>query len=75
MYTQGTFVRYNKYEVINLAIRDRGKKKWRFAFGMPELIKALRDVWKDDERIKKPILTKSTNSTNEYVIRWNTVLR
>ncbi|MDQ6598071.1 YolD-like family protein [Bacillus salipaludis] len=39
-----------------MAIRDRGKKKWQFAFGMPEHIKAQRDVWKDDERIKKPII-------------------
>jgi hypothetical protein len=47
---------YNKCEVINMAIRDRGKKKWQFAFGMPELIKAQRDVWKEVERIKKPII-------------------
>jgi hypothetical protein len=39
-----------------MAIRDRGKKKWQFAFGMPELIKAQRDLWTDQERIIKPII-------------------
>jgi hypothetical protein len=39
-----------------MAIRDRGKKKWQFAFGMPELIKAQRGLWTDQERIIKPII-------------------
>ncbi|MBS4194147.1 YolD-like family protein [Lederbergia citri] len=39
-----------------MAIRDRGKKKWQFAFGMPELIKAHRDLWTDQGRIIKPII-------------------
>ncbi|MEH7356264.1 YolD-like family protein [Neobacillus drentensis] len=39
-----------------MAIRDRDKKKWQFAFGMPELIKAQRDLWTDQERIIKPII-------------------
>ena len=39
-----------------MAIRDRGKKKWQFAFGMPELIKGHRDMWRDSERIAKPII-------------------
>ncbi|ULT55872.1 YolD-like family protein [Neobacillus drentensis] len=39
-----------------MAIRDRGKKKWQFAFGMPELIKFQRDLWRDTERIVKPII-------------------
>lgn len=39
-----------------MAIHDRGKKKWQFAFGMPELIKAQRDLWRDTERIVKPIV-------------------
>jgi hypothetical protein len=39
-----------------MAIRDRGKQKWHFAFGMPELIKAQRDLWIDQERMKKPII-------------------
>lgn len=39
-----------------MTIRDRGKKKWQFAFGMPELIKAQRDMWCDSERNVKPIL-------------------
>jgi hypothetical protein len=34
-----------------MGIRDRGKKKWQFAFGMPELIKAQRGLWNDQERI------------------------
>jgi YolD-like protein len=42
-----------------MAIRDRGKKKWQFDFGMPELIKAQRDLWTDQERIIKPM-------TDEY---------
>lgn len=39
-----------------MEIRDRGKKKWQFAFGMPELIKAQRDVWTDERRMIKPII-------------------
>ncbi|MCM3115704.1 YolD-like family protein [Neobacillus sp. MER 74] len=39
-----------------MAIRDRGKKKWQFAFGMPELIKAHRNLWIDQERMNKPII-------------------
>jgi hypothetical protein len=39
-----------------MALRDRGKKKWQFAFGMPELIKAQRDLWTDQERIVKLII-------------------
>ncbi|MBT2699164.1 YolD-like family protein [Bacillus sp. ISL-40] len=39
-----------------MAIRDRGKKKWQFAFGMPELIKAQRELWTDQERIIKPMI-------------------
>lgn len=39
-----------------MEIKDRGKKKWQFAFGMPELIKAQRDIWRDQERIAKPIV-------------------
>jgi hypothetical protein len=39
-----------------MAIRDRGKKKWQFSFGMPEIIKANRDLWTDQNRIVKPII-------------------
>jgi hypothetical protein len=39
-----------------MALRDRGKKKWQFAFGMPVLIKAQLDLWTDQERIVKPII-------------------
>lgn len=39
-----------------MSIRDCGKKKWQFAFGMPGLIKAQRDLWRDSERVEKPII-------------------
>lgn len=39
-----------------MTIRDRGKMKWQFAFGMPELIKAQCNLWRDTERIAKPII-------------------
>lgn len=39
-----------------MSIRDRGKKKWQFAFGHPELIKGQRDLWRDQERVAKPIV-------------------
>ncbi|MFB7140956.1 hypothetical protein ACFCYN_14990 [Gottfriedia sp. NPDC056225] len=39
-----------------MAIRDRGKKKSQFAFGMPELIKSQRDLWRDTVRIVKSIV-------------------
>ncbi|MED1469276.1 YolD-like family protein [Bacillus salipaludis] len=39
-----------------MAIHDRGMKKWQFAFGHPELIKGQRDLWRDQERLAKPIV-------------------
>jgi hypothetical protein len=54
-HTEQLFV-YNNIEVSFMAIRDRGKQKWQFAFGMPELIKAQRDLWIDQERMKKPFI-------------------
>lgn len=39
-----------------MSIRDLGKEKWQFAFGMPEIIKAQRDLWNDQRRIVKPII-------------------
>ncbi|MFD0829619.1 YolD-like family protein [Neobacillus sp. M.A.Huq-85] len=39
-----------------MSIRDRGVKKWQFAFGHPVLIKVQRDLWRDQERIAKPIV-------------------
>ncbi|WP_263297761.1 hypothetical protein [Neobacillus bataviensis] len=39
-----------------MAIRDRGIQKWQFAYGMPELIKTQRDMWRDTERMSKPII-------------------
>jgi hypothetical protein len=39
-----------------MGIRDRGKKKWQFAFGQPELIKAQQNLWMDQARIIKPII-------------------
>lgn len=38
-----------------MAIRDRGKKKWHGAFFMPEQVKMLRELWRDTQRIVKPI--------------------
>lgn len=53
--TEHLFV-YNGVEVSNMAIQDRGKKKWQFAFGMPELIKSQRNLWIDQKRMKRPII-------------------
>lgn len=39
-----------------VAIRDRGKIKWKSAFFMPEHVAMLREIRKDDEREDKPIL-------------------
>lgn len=39
-----------------MAIRDRGIQKWQFAFGLPELVKAQRDLWIDQDRMNKPII-------------------
>ncbi|NRD80138.1 YolD-like family protein [Bacillus sp. BRMEA1] len=36
--------------------RDRGLKKWQFAYAMPELIKAQRGIWHDQQKVSKPIL-------------------
>jgi hypothetical protein len=47
---------YNNNEVNYMGIRDRGKKKWQFAFGLPELIKEQQNLWTDQARIIKPII-------------------
>jgi hypothetical protein len=47
---------YNDIEVIIMAIRDRGMVKWQAAFQLSELVKGQRDLWRDTERIAKPIL-------------------
>ncbi|OIK14576.1 hypothetical protein BIV60_11455 [Bacillus sp. MUM 116] len=37
-------------------IRDRGKIKWQSAFFMPEHVKMLSEVRKEELKVKKPIL-------------------
>jgi hypothetical protein len=37
-------------------IRDRGKIKWQGAFFMPEHVKMLREIRREDLKIAKPIL-------------------
>ncbi|WP_462412324.1 YolD-like family protein [Neobacillus sp. Marseille-QA0830] len=37
-------------------MKDRGLKKWQFAFGHPELIKGQQDLWHDTERMAMPII-------------------
>ncbi|MED4228666.1 hypothetical protein [Neobacillus cucumis] len=56
-------------------IRDRGKMKWQFAFGMPALIKSQRDLWRDTERMAKPLSTsmRLRSLTNGYVSLWKTI--
>ncbi|MGG1677722.1 YolD-like family protein [Neobacillus sp. NRS-1170] len=39
-----------------MAIRDRGMVKWQAAFQLPELAKTQKDLWRDTEREKKPII-------------------
>ncbi|MEH7345556.1 YolD-like family protein [Bacillus sp. JJ1532] len=39
-----------------MAIRDRGKLKWQGAFFMPEHVKMLRDIERDNQKEKQPIL-------------------
>ena len=39
-----------------MAIRDRGKIKWQGAFFMPEHVKMLRDIERDNQKEKQPIL-------------------
>ncbi|MCM2535011.1 YolD-like family protein [Neobacillus pocheonensis] len=39
-----------------MANRDRGVKKWQFAFGMPEQLKMMREYWKDQERQPKSLI-------------------
>ncbi|WP_257009460.1 YolD-like family protein [Bacillus sp. 7884-1] len=42
--------------MIELAIRDRGVKKWQGAFFMPEQVKMQRELWRDTQRFAKPII-------------------
>jgi hypothetical protein len=39
-----------------MAIRDRGMVKWQAAFQLPELVKTQRDLWRDTDRERKPII-------------------
>jgi hypothetical protein len=39
-----------------MTIRDRGMVKWQAAFQLPELVKSYRELWRDTERIVKPII-------------------
>ncbi|WP_175638333.1 YolD-like family protein [Metabacillus schmidteae] len=39
-----------------MAIRDRGKLKWQSAFFMPEHVKMLQDLKRDDQKVGRPIL-------------------
>ncbi|MBT2735630.1 YolD-like family protein [Bacillus sp. ISL-7] len=39
-----------------MAICDRGIVKWQAAFQLPELVKSYRGLWRDTERIAKPII-------------------
>ncbi|MEH7391295.1 YolD-like family protein [Bacillus sp. JJ1474] len=39
-----------------MAIRDRGLLKWQGAFFMPEHVKMLRDIERDNQKEKQPIL-------------------
>jgi len=53
-----------------MSIRDRGKKKWQFAFGMPELIKAQQDLWADQDRTIKPIVDEYEKEEFDQRIRF-----
>ncbi|WP_409293917.1 YolD-like family protein [Peribacillus sp. SCS-26] len=37
-------------------IRDRGKIKWQGAFFMPEHVKMLKEMKRDENRVEKPLL-------------------
>ncbi|WP_316572060.1 YolD-like family protein [Neobacillus sp. YIM B06451] len=39
-----------------MTIRDRGKLKWQTAAFLPEHGKMLKEMWKENEQIQKPIL-------------------
>jgi hypothetical protein len=66
LHTEHLFV-YNVTEVINMAIRDRGKIKWAAAYLQPEQKKMRRDFWLDTERIKKPLIDEQ--QTEEFDLR------
>ncbi|SEM74004.1 YolD-like protein [Mesobacillus persicus] len=42
--------------MIDIALRDRGKMKWKGAFFMPEQVKAQHELWRDTQRQIKPII-------------------
>jgi hypothetical protein len=56
-------------------IRDRGTKKWASSFMMPEHMKMLRTYYKEETRIKKPILDEQKlDEMNEVIcsaMEWN----
>ena len=49
-------------------ILDRGKKKWQFAFGMPEQVKMLRDLRREDNKQKKPQLDEQENEVIGIIV-------
>jgi hypothetical protein len=59
---------YNKNEeMFEMTIRDRGKMKWNPASFMPEVFKMQRDMFKDQERKPRPLL--SEFDTEEFDLR------
>jgi hypothetical protein len=53
-----------------MGIRDRGKKKWQLAFGLPELIKAQQNLWTEQARIMKPIIAENEKEEIDLRIRY-----
>jgi hypothetical protein len=47
---------YNDVRGDEMSLKDRGTKKWASSFMMPEHMGMLRKAWRDDEKVKRPIL-------------------
>jgi hypothetical protein len=62
-----------------MTIRDRGKIKWQMAYALPELLRAQRNMWRDSERINKPIIDiyelEEFDSRIAYAMEYNLVVK
>lgn len=79
IHTEHLFV-YNKNgEMFEMTIRDRGKMKWNPASFMPEVFKMQRDMFKDQERKPRPLLSEfNTEEFDQricYAMEYNLAVR
>jgi hypothetical protein len=66
-------------EMFDMTIRDRGKIKWNAASFMPEVFKMQREMFKDQERQPRPLLsefdTEEFDQRIVYAMQYNLAVK